>query len=109
MNSETIHLNMNPGEADKIAHVLMAALHQPNFMLDSERVTTTRAANDLFDQLKYGYKTNSKGERVELSPVVRPEAKRVEPVCEHPGVFAGDGPEPVHCHHCGKDVPVTEL
>jgi Tfp pilus assembly protein FimT len=65
MNSETIHLNMNPNEADKIAHVLMASLGMPNMMLDSERVITTQAANDLFEQLNYGYKTNAKGERVE--------------------------------------------
>jgi len=29
--------------------------------------------------------------------------------CIHPGVFAGSDNTPVHCHSCGRDVPVEEL
>jgi len=52
-------------EADSVAHVLMASLHQPNFMLERERGHTTTAANVLFKLLGYGYSTDSQGNRVE--------------------------------------------
>jgi hypothetical protein len=64
VNKETVVLNMTPGEADKVAYVLMAALHTTT-MLDNERVTATDAANALFDQLGYGHHTDTYGNRVE--------------------------------------------
>lgn len=64
MNKETVHLDMSVNEADKVAHVLMAALHKVS-MLDSERVTAHEAANNLFSQLKYGYTCGPTGNRIE--------------------------------------------
>jgi hypothetical protein len=64
VNTETIRLDMNANDADKIAFVLMAALHSVG-MLDSERVTTHRAANELFDQLGYHVRTTPAGERID--------------------------------------------
>jgi len=109
MNSESINLSMTPQEADHVAHVLMAALQQPNFMLDSERKTAANAAKALFKQLGYGYTCDEHGERVEM---LKPAAKRVSPECEHPGMFVepGDKPEDVkHCSYCGRNVPVAQL
>lgn len=64
MNKETITLAMTPGEADKVAYVLMAALHTTS-MLDSERDAATEAANTLFRQLGYSHGTNHNGQRIE--------------------------------------------
>lgn len=64
MNKETVHLNMSPSEADKVAHVLMAALHKVS-MLDSERITAHEAADKLFSQLGYGYTSDPFGNRIE--------------------------------------------
>jgi len=67
MNSENIALGMTQREADSVAHVLMAALHQPNFMLDRERDDAANAARVLFMQLGYGYTCDRMGNRVELA------------------------------------------
>lgn len=64
MNTETISLRMTPGEADKIAYVLMASLRKVD-MLDSERPVITKATNLLFSQLGYSHTTDSNGNRVE--------------------------------------------
>ena len=64
MNKENISLRMDANEADKIAHVLMAALHKVS-MLPNERVIAHKAANDLFAQLNYVVRTDSMGNRIE--------------------------------------------
>jgi hypothetical protein len=66
MNTENIVLNMTAQEADSVAHVLMAALHHPNMMLDRERKDATAAAQALFKQLGYGYSCDAQGNRVEV-------------------------------------------
>jgi hypothetical protein len=70
MNTERITLNMNHGDADKIAFVLMAALYTTS-MLGSERIAATDAANALFDQLGYSARTTLHGELIEKPPAHR--------------------------------------
>ena len=57
---------MTPNEADKVAFVLMAALHSVS-MLDTERKTTHQAANNLFTQLGYTVRTDINGNRIETA------------------------------------------
>jgi hypothetical protein len=64
MNKENISLRMDANEADKLAYVLMAALHKVS-MLPAERVTACEAANDLFAQLNYVVRTDINGNRIE--------------------------------------------
>jgi hypothetical protein len=81
MNSETIHLAMTPQQADSVAYVLMASLHQTNFMLARERTDAAAASNALFDLLDYGHHTNEKGERLEDKPR-RPMNHRRQVKCQ---------------------------
>lgn len=107
MNTETIHLNMTSSEADKLAFVLMTSLHKVS-MLPSERTAATDAANALFGQLGYRFRTGSHGERIELGEDGRP----VKMVCEHPGLFAKPEDkldDTKNCPQCGKDIPVSSL
>lgn len=76
MNGETVALRMTPQQADSVAYVLMASLHQANFMLPRERTDAAAASNALFDLLGYGHHTNEKGERLEDKPRRQPNHRR---------------------------------
>lgn len=100
MNTERIQLNMTPDDADKIAHILMASLGKPNFMLDSERKVASEAARILFSMLGYGYTCDEQGNRVELAR---------NGLCEHPGVFATSGRTTEYCPRCRNYIPISFL
>lgn len=105
MNTESINLSMTASEADKVAYVLMSALHKVS-MLPSERKVATEAANTLFDLLGYRTRCGSYGERIELGDDGQP----VKMACEHPGVFAAhDAEQEMFCPSCSKMIPIAQL
>ena len=102
MNTETITLAMNRNDADKIAFVLMAALHTTS-MLGSERIAATDAANALFDQLGYGLRTTLHGERIEKPPAHRRLVKGQALMTISPFQSVGDAAEKLRAVIPGLD------